>query len=160
MRKTVEIMQTQKIDRNDIKNFLGSWAEGIIAIGSSYTEGDDYREKAISFLKKHYAFAHDKVLFKPTFTNEILFRNDFDSALSYFIGGDISEDSGFAIRPWKKIELIESNFIIDSSTNAVMGALELLPYDDENITKIAFTFILAIYDNHIKIRVHHSSPLK
>ena len=72
---------------------------------------------------------------------EILFRNDFDSALSYFIGGDISEDSGFAIRPWKKIELIESNFIIDSSTNAVMGALALLPYDDENITKIAFTFI-------------------
>ena len=31
---------------------------------------------------------------------------------------------------------------------------------DEKITKIAFTFILAIYDNHIKIRVHHSSPLK
>ena len=93
-------------------------------------------------------------------SNEILFRNDFDSALSYLIGGDISEDSGFAIRPWKKIELIESNFIIDSSTNGVMGALALLPYDDENITKIAFTFILAIYDNHIKIRVHHSSPLK
>ena len=152
-------MQTQKIDRNDIKNFLGSWAEGIIAIGSSYTEDDDYREKAISFLKNHYAFAHDEVLFKPTFTNEILFRNDFDSALSYFIGGNISEDSGFAIRPWKTIELIESNFIIDNSTNAVMGALALQPFDDEKTTKIAFTFILAIYANQIKIRVHHSSSI-
>ena len=153
-------MQTQQMDRNDVKSFLESWTEGIIAIGSSYSKGHDFREEAISFLKKHYAFAHDEVLFKPTFTNEILFRNDFDSALSYFIGGDISEDSGFAIRPWKKIELIESNFIIDNSTNAVMGALALLPFDDEKITKIAFTFILAIYDNHIKIRVHHSSPLK
>ena len=52
MRQTGETMQTQQIDRNDVKNFLGSWAEGIIAIGSSYTEGDDYREKAISFLKR------------------------------------------------------------------------------------------------------------
>ena len=69
MRETGEIMQTQQIDRNDVKNFLGSWAEGIISIGSSYTEDDDYREKAISFLKDHYAFAHDEVLFKPTFTN-------------------------------------------------------------------------------------------
>ena len=40
-----------------------------------------------------------------------------------------------------------------------MGVLELSPLNDENPTKIAFTFILDEFDGAIKIKAHHSSPI-
>ena len=110
--------------------------------------------------EKHYAFDMGDVLFKPTFTNEVVFRNNIDDSLSYFVAGDISEDSGFAIKPWVDIKLTEVNFILEDNLCVVMGVLNLKPLDSENKTKIAFTFIL-VKDNHeLKIKVHHSSEIK
>ena len=110
-------------------------------------------------LYRHYAFNQTKVLFKPTFTKEIIFRNDKQSALSYFINGDIDEDSGFAIKPWKSIDALDVHFMLEEKISVVMGVLNLKPLHESEDTKIAFTFVLDTFDGDIKIKVHHSSPI-
>ena len=142
-----------------IYEFLNSWKDGVIGIGSVYKSDGDYKKEATSFIDKHYAFNESNVLFKPTFTKQVIFRNNKEDALSYFIKGDIIEDNGFAIKPWKSIEPLEIHINIEDNFSIAMGVLELSPFSDENPTKIAFTFILDEFDNGIKIKAHHSSPI-
>tara|TARA_Y100001970_G_scaffold74954_1_gene94982 strand:+ start:303 stop:746 length:444 start_codon:yes stop_codon:yes gene_type:complete len=144
---------------NQIDNFLNSWKDGVIEIGRIYLEGGDYKKCAEKFISTHYAFDSEEVLFKPTFTKEIIFRNSKDLALSYFIGGEISEDNGFALKPWEKIRLEELNIIEENNSMVAMGILNFKPLNLEEITIIAFTFLLINTDESLKIKVHHSSPL-
>ena len=99
------------------------------------------------------------VLFKPTFTKQAVFRNNLKDALSYFVGGDISEDNGFALKPWENIELEEINLLLKTNLTAAMGTLNFKPYDSEETTLVAFTFIFVTVDEGLKIQVHHSSPV-
>ena len=144
----------------EVEEFLNSWKNGVIDIGIAYQEGNDYREKARAFIETHYAFDIGEVLFKPTFTNDVVFRNNREDALSYFVSGDISEDSGFAIKPWEDIKASEVNFILEDNLCAVMGVLDLKPLNSKNKTKVAFTFILVKDNGNLKIKVHHSSEIK
>ena len=148
------------INSIEVEDFLNSWMDGVIDIGIAYQEGNDYREKARAFIETHYAFDIGDVLFKPTFTNDVVFRNNLEDALSYFVSGDISEDSGFAIKPWEDIKASELNFIIEDNLCAVMGVFNLKPLNSENKTKITFTFILVKDNDKFKIKVHHSSEIK
>ena len=148
------------INSIEVEDFLNSWKDGVIAIGIAYQEGSDYREKARAFIATHYAFDIGEVLFKPTFAKDVVFRNNFEDALSYFVSGKISEDSGFAIKPWEAIEALEVNFILEDNLCAVMGVLDLKPLNSKNKTKISFTFILVKDNGNLKIKVHHSSEIK
>ena len=148
------------INSIEVEDILNSWKDGVIDIGIAYQQGNDYREKARDFIEKHYAFDIGDVLFKPTFTNDVVFRNNLEDALSYFVSGDISEDSGFAIKPWEDIKASELNFIIEDNLCAVMGVFSLKPLNSENKTKITFTFILVKDNDKFKIKVHHSSEIK
>ena len=152
--------RSNSINLNEVEDFLHSWKKGIIDIGTLFHENNDYKAEARSFIEKHYAFDIGDVLFKPTFTNEVVFRNNPEDALSYFISGDISEDSGFAIKPWEDIKLLGVNYILEDNLSAVMGILNLKPLNSENKTKIAFTFILVKDNDDLKIKVHHSSEIK
>jgi len=152
--------ENNDINSIEVENFLNSWKDGVIDIGKAYQEGIDYREKARTFIETHYAFDIGDVLFKPTFTNDVVFRNNLEDALSYFVAGHISEDSGFAIKPWEEIKTSEVSFIIDHNLCAVMGVLDLKPINSENKTKIAFTFILVKDNDRFKIKIHHSSEIK
>ena len=148
------------INSIEVEDFLNSWKDGVIDIGIAYQQGNDYKEKAKTFVETHYAFDIGDVLFKPTFTNDVVFRNNLEDALSYFVTGDISEDSGFAIKPWENIKVSEVNFILEDNLCAVMGVLNLKPLNSENKTKIAFTFILVKDNDRFKIKIHHSSEIK
>ena len=127
------------MNKENIYEFLNSWKDGVVGIGSVYKLNGDYKKEAESFINKHYAFDESNVLFKPTFTKQVIFRNNKEDALSYFIKGDIVEDNGFAIKPWKSIEPLEIHVNIEESFSIAMGVLELSPFNDENSTKIAFT---------------------
>ena len=147
------------VNPNEVENFLKSWKDGVIDIGTAYQEDNNYKERARAFIETHYAFDIGDVLFKPTYTNDVVFRNNPEAALSYFVSGDISEDSGFAIKPWENIKASEINFLIEDNLCAVMGILNLKPLNSENETKIAFTFILVKDNDELKIKIHHSSEL-
>ena len=142
-----------------IKNFLNSWKQGVIEIGKAYQEDGDFKKLAEIFIDKHYAFSEEDVLFKPTFTSEKVFRNTKSDAISYFVKGDISEDQGFALKPWKAIEVDELNFLLEDNFLASMGTLFFEPSNEDEVTKVAFTFIFTEINDSIKIKVHHSSPV-
>ncbi len=144
---------------NQIEDFLNSWKDGVIKIGRIHLEGGDYEKSAENFLSTHYAFDNEEVLFKPTFSEEVIFRNSKDLALSYFIGGEVAEDKGFALKPWEEIRLEELNIIEENNLIVAMGTLNLKPLNHEENTLIAFTFLLIDTDDSLKIKVHHSSPI-
>ena len=144
---------------NQIQHFLNSWKDGVIEIGRIHLEGGDYEKSAELFVSTHYAFDSEEVLFKPTFTKEVIFRNSKDLALSYFIGGEVAEDKGFALKPWEEIRLEELNIIEQDNLMVAMGTLNFKPLNLKENTLIAFTFLLIETDDSLKIKVHHSSPI-
>ena len=148
------------INKDEVVSFLDSWKSGVVNIGQAYTENNDFVSVAKDFISKHYNFNEGEVLFKPTFTKEVIFRNNKEDALSYFVKGNIPEDKGFAIKPWKKIDLLDINIIIEIGYCFCMGVLELFPLSKNENTKVAFTFMLVKDTNDkLKIKVHHSSPI-
>tara|TARA_B100001057_G_scaffold311626_1_gene311635 strand:+ start:1291 stop:1737 length:447 start_codon:yes stop_codon:yes gene_type:complete len=147
------------MNKNIVIEFLNSWTEGVIEIGKVYQKGGDFKAIAGIFIEKHYAFSEANVLFKPTFTSEKVFRNNKADAISYFIKGNISEDKGFALKPWETIELDELNFLLDDNFIASMGTFLFKPLNEDEVTKVAFTFIFTKINNSLKIKVHHSSPV-
>ena len=147
------------VETNKINNFLNSWINGIIQIGKVFLENKDYKESAKKFIESHYAFDSESVLFKPTFTKEVIFRNSKDMALSYFIGGNIEEDHGFALKPWEKISIDELNILEENKLSIAMGILKLKPVNSDKITSVAFTFVFTETNSSLKIKAHHSSPL-
>tara|TARA_B100001057_G_scaffold265755_1_gene265939 strand:+ start:612 stop:1055 length:444 start_codon:yes stop_codon:yes gene_type:complete len=142
-----------------IKQFLNSWKDGVIEIGKVFFDGGDYKKCAENFLSVHYAFDNEEVLFKPTFTKEVIFRNKKDDALSYFVRGSIDEDNGFALKPWESIDLVELNSIEEDSLTVAMGTFNFKPVNQDVITLVAFTFLLIKDEGFLKIKVHHSSPV-
>ena len=147
------------MDEFEIKNFLNSWTEGVIAIGQAFIDKTDYKTEALNFISEHYAFKTQEVLFKPTFTKEKVFRNNIDGALSYFVRGKFTEDNGFALKPWKEINLQELNILNEKNLTAAMGTLQFKSISSNETTLVAFTFIFCLEEAKIKIKIHHTSPI-
>jgi len=145
------------INETDVKLFVDSWKQGVLDIKNVYDNKGDYQEQASKFLKTHYLFETESVLFKPTLTREEIFRNSFDRALSYFIGGDIDEDKGFAIQEWESIDTDQINILIEDELIIAMGVLS---FKSDEVLKVAFTFMLKESNSDLKIKVHHSSLIK
>ena len=147
------------IENSKINIFLDSWRDGIIRIGKVYLQNGNYKKSAEKFIETHYAFDTESVLFKPTFTKEVIFRNSKDKALSYFVGGSIEEDYGFALKPWEKITIEELNILEENGLKVAMGLFNLKPVKIDEITSVAFTFVFTEDNDILKIKVHHSSPI-
>ena len=79
--------------------------------------------------------------------------------MSYFVKGQIKEDNGFALKPWEKIDLDECHMVQEEENTSVMGTLLFKPQGIDELTKVAFTFLLIEIEESIKIKVHHSSPV-
>ena len=67
-----------------------AWGEGIVKIGKVFTEQGDYKTAAAEHIHEFYNYQEGSVLFKPTLTSQKQFRLDFDGALSYFVGDELS----------------------------------------------------------------------
>ena len=145
------------ITKTDVELFVDSWRQGVLDIRRIYDNKGDFQEQASKFLKTHYLFETESVFFKPTLTREEIFRNSFDRALSYFIGGDIDEDKGFALQEWKSINTDQINILIEGALIIAMGVLS---FKSDEVLKVAFTFILKESNSGLKIKAHHSSLIK
>ena len=111
------------------------------------------------YLKKLYAFDISNVLFKPTFASQNQFRNSFEDTLSYFVGGNIEEDNGFAIKPWFKIRFAENKIVISHDNAIAMGNYYFTSVEDKkNETKVEYTFgYIKDKKGNLRINLHHSS---
>ncbi len=134
-----------------------AWGEGIVNIGKIHTDNGDYRGAATDHINTFYAYEEGEVLFKPTLAAEDQFRGTFDEALSYFVGGDIAEDSGFAIAPYTNVRWENEGTIISGNTAMSMGNYFFKKTDGSEV-KVEYTFGFEQMENgELKIVLHHSS---
>ena len=152
IQKKINITELEVIKSQEL------WAQNVIEIGNLYIKKEDYKSRASVFVKQFYAFDVGDVLFKPTLASDKQFRCTYDDALSYFIGGHISEDKGFALKPWKKINFGERNIIIFKETALSMGNYFFQSIDGSDEVKVEYTFgYVKDNENNLLINLHHSS---
>lgn len=146
------------ITQDDVKEAQRAWADGIVEIGRVFIDKGDYTARATQHINTLYAYDHGGVLFKPTLASSHQFRTTFDEALSYFVGGDIAEDNGFAIRPWSKVRFGEQEILIIPGFAVAMGNYYMTQLGSDEEIKVEFTLgYIKDADGNLRIRVHHSS---
>lgn len=146
------------INEQEVLEAQKAWGAGIVAIGATFLAKGDYKARAAQHIKDLYAYEQGEVLFKPTLAAKQQFRPTFDEALSYFVGGDISEDAGFAIKPWSKVRFGEQKIVILADSALAMGNYFFTPVGSEEETKVEYTFgYIKDEDGNVRINVHHSS---
>ena len=152
-------LNPSSIREEDVLSIQKEWADSIISIGKIFLNKGDYKLEAEKTLKKLYAFDISNVLFKPTFASQNQFRNSFEDALSYFVGGNIEEDNGFAIKPWFKIRFSENKIVISHDNAIAMGNYYFTSVEDKkNETKVEYTFgYIKDKKGNLRINLHHSS---
>jgi hypothetical protein len=157
-----KIISKNKISKKEVIEVQKLWADNIIQIGFLYKNNSDYKIKAYDFVKKFYAFEISNVLFKPTLASKTQFRFKFDDALSYFIGGSIKEDKGFALKPWKEIRFGDRSFILGDEIAIAMGNYYFIGINETEEVKVEYTFgYIRSNDGSLVINLHHSSlPFK
>ena len=97
------------------------------------------------------------MLCKPTLASADQFRGTFDEALSYFVGGSIEEDGGFAIAPYTDVRWENEGTTITGDVALAMGNYFFTKTDGSEI-KVEYTFgIEQMEDGALKIVLHHSS---
>lgn len=147
-----------KITTEDVFKAQDEWARGIEKISEVYMDEGDYKAVAAKHISDLYAYGMGKVLFKPTLANEDKFRETFEEALSYFIGGIVEEDKGFAIKPWSKVRYGYRTAVTDEDSATSMGKYYFTPADGGEEIGVEFTFgYIQDEDGNLKINVHHSS---
>ena len=107
----------------EVREAQRAWGQGIVDISKVYAKGGDYEARAAKHIKTMYAYGDTIVLFKPTLASEDQFRGDFDSALSYFIGREGTEDEGFAIKGWTNVRFENEGKYIGSDLAMAMATI-------------------------------------
>ncbi len=147
------------ISRAEVDLALETWGSNLVSISKTFRAGEDYQKTASELIKKTYNYEIGPVLFKPTLASVITFRNTFEGALSYFVAGnsDYTEDRGFALNPWEKVNFEIAGVVLAKDHAIVMGN-KLLSDITGRITKANFTMGFIRDENgKLKINLHHSS---
>ncbi len=129
------------------------WGNAIVAIGSA----EDSKAEAQNTLDTLYAYDMGDVLFKPTLASADPFRGTETEALSYFVGGDIEEDNGFALAPYTNVRFDNEGIITDCNTAMAMGEYYFTKTDESEV-KVEYSFGYVRDDaGDLRINLHHSS---
>lgn len=154
---SIALADDHSISREAVLAAQQTWGDGIVRIGTVHTEGGDHRAAAAEHIETLYAYDHGPVLFKPTKAAEEQFRGSFDEALSYFVGGSIPEDGGFAINPWTNVRFENEAITIDSDSALAMGNYYFTQPDGTEV-KVEYSFgYIADEEGNLRINLHHSS---
>ena len=133
------------------------WGDGIVDISRVYTATGDAKARATHHINSMYAYGNTIVLFKPTLASEDQFRGDFDGALSYFIGREGTEDTGFAIKGWTNVRFECEGVHIGSELAMAMGNYFFTdPNGDETKVEYSFGYVRG-HDGKLDIMLQHSS---
>ena len=141
-----------------ILEYQNKWASGIVEIGKTKNNFKESVSVTKKFINELYDFENGNVQFKPTKASEKQFRNDFESALSYFIvnNTDFSEDSGFALNPWVSVEFENDSLNIYDDIGIAMGNYFFTDQNGDQ-TKVEYSFVYKKVGDSLKIILHHSS---
>ena len=141
-----------------ILEYQNKWASGIVEIGKTKNNFKESVSVTKKFINELYDFENGNVQFKPTKASEKQFRNDFESALSYFIGNntDFPEDSGFALNPWVSVLFKNDSLNVYDDIGIAMGNYFFIDQNGVK-TKVEYSFVYKKVGDSLKIILHHSS---
>lgn len=146
------------ITTEEVEQAQQAWGDGIISIVKAFNNKKDFMAVAEKHLDELYNFQSGKVLFKPTLASEPQFRNNRESALSYFVGANenFQEDHGFAIKPWTSVRFENAGISLHGDFAVAMGNYFFSETDGTEL-KVEYTFGYTKVDGRLKINLHHSS---
>ena len=143
---------------DEVVQLQNKWGARIVDIGIMYRANGDCRRAAQEMISEMYAYEEGGVLFKPTKAVHVQFRDTQEQALSYFVGGCIPEDHGFALQPWSHVRFDNHRIMIEGGLAFVMGNYSFTDANSGQETKVEFTFGLKRADDgRPVIFLHHSS---
>lgn len=145
--------QNKTVSIDDVTAAQSAWGKGIVAIGGASDPG----KAALDHLENLYGYENGQVLFKPTKAAENQFRGTKDEALSYFVGGSVNEDKGFALAPYTNVRFENEDVVLGCGSALAMGNYYFTTTQGEEI-KVEYSFGYVKDENgNLKINLHHSS---
>jgi hypothetical protein len=139
-----------------------AWGAALVKISDDFVAGGAAKARATAnaVLDAAYGYNMGPVLFKPTLTTAPqTFRTTRDGALAYFVGGDknFPNDTGFALKGWKKVDIENAAIHINGDVAKTMGKVTLTDKSGK-ITTVDKTWAFKKDDTGtVRIVLHHSS---
>jgi hypothetical protein len=139
-----------------------AWGEALVRISRDYEAGGlpKARATAEAVLDSAYGYQYGPVLFKPTLAKAPqTFRTTREGALAYFVGGDRAypEDTGFALKGWRSVEIKNVAIQLLGDTAISMGNV-MLTDKNGKVTTVDKTWGYVRDDKGaLRIVLHHSS---
>ena len=153
---------TDNVTEADVLAAQRAWGEALVKISTDYETGGFAKAKATAeaVLDAAYGYQYGPVLFKPTLTvAPQTFRTTKDGALAYFVGGNdkFPNDTGFALKGWRSVEIKNAAIQLRGDTAMSMGNV-ILTDKNGKVTKVDKTWGYARDDKGaLRIVLHHSS---
>lgn len=138
------------------------WGEALVAISEAGAKNGQPAAKALAekVIDQAYGYNFGPVLFKPTLTQAPqTFRTTREGALAYFVGGNpqFPNDTGFALKGWKKVEVQNAAIFLAGDVATSMGNVSFTDKDGK-VTTVDKTWKFKKDDaGKLRIVVHHSS---
>jgi hypothetical protein len=141
------------VTKDDVLAAQQKWGNAIVAIG----QAEDAAAEAQKTLDNLYAYDMGVVLFKPTLASNVPFRGSEEEAHSYFVGGSIEEDNGFALAPYTNVRFENEGIITNCDSAISMGEYYFTTTEGEEV-KVEYSFgYIRDESGDLKINLHHSS---
>ncbi|MCH8543852.1 MAG: phosphoribosyl-AMP cyclohydrolase [Alcanivorax sp.] len=153
---------TAPVTEADVLAAQQAWGNALVQISKDFEQGgiDQARTTAQSVIDAAYGYNLGPVLFKPTLTSvPQTFRTTAEGALAYFVGhdDDFPNDSGFALKGWRSVEVDNAALFIDGNTAMSMGNVSITDKDG-NVTTVDKTWgYTRDSEGALRIVLHHSS---
>lgn len=154
--------QSNAISEADVLAAQQAWGNALVQISKDFEAGgiDQARATAQSVIDAAYGYNLGPVLFKPTLTvSPQTFRTTSEGALAYFVGHDdnFPNDSGFALKGWRSVEVDNAALFIDGNTAMSMGNVSITDMNGD-VTTVDKTWGYALdSEGTLRIVLHHSS---
>ena len=155
-------MVNKAITEEEVLAAQRAWGDALVAIAAAHEKSGQPAAKALAekVIDSAYGYQFGPVLFKPTLTvAPQTFRTTRDGALAYFVGGDKAypQDSGFALNPWRKVEIRNAAMFISGDTATTMGNV-MITDKAGKVTTVDKTWQFVKDDaGKLRIVLHHSS---
>lgn len=160
-RPTAPVVNTN-ITEAEVLAAQQAWGDALVSISRDNEAGglERARGTASAVLDAAYGYNMGPVMFKPTLTQAPqTFRTTREGALAYFVGGDKAypNDSGFALKGWRKVEVKNEGIHIHGDVAMTMGNVTLTDKDGKRTT-VDKTWAYKKDDaGKLRIVLHHSS---
>ena len=156
------IKKINSITIEELANARKMWGDALVSI--SIVNDQKGLPAATRVAKQvidgEYGYDLGPVLFKPTLTDgDHTFRTTSDGALSYFVGQNpkFPNDSGFALKGWRKADIETAAEFIDGDVGLWMGIVTLTDKNGNKVKVDKSWGYKKDKDGKLRIVLHHSS---